>query len=100
VFGILVAVMVIAPHTTVQLLLPPVLVRIRTVAMIFIGMAVVTILAKGPNAGGEAAHLGGAVAGWILIANPNWLNFLDRSKRRQRFWRPGDPASNFFREDA
>jgi membrane associated rhomboid family serine protease len=100
VFGILVGVLVVAPHTVVRLLMPPVVMRIRTIALIFIGVAVISILGRGANAGGEAAHLGGALAGWILISNAHWLNLFGRSKRRQRFWKPGDPASNFFREDA
>jgi len=101
IFGVLVAVVHISPGMAVQLVFPPIYMRIRTLAIIFIGFAVVTILSRGANAGGEAAHIGGALAGWILIKNHHWLNVFDKTyRRRQRFWRPGDPASNFFRNDA
>ena len=99
IFGVLVAIMNVEPHMLVRLLLPPVLMKIRTLALIFLALAVVIILSHGPNAGGEAAHLGGAFAGWILINNVHWLNVFDRTRRGQRFWRPGDPAANFFRKD-
>ena len=100
IFGILVAVINLAPGMMVRLLFPPILIRVRTLALLFIALAVLTILMKGDNAGGEASHIGGALGGWLMIANVNWLNLFDRSKRRRRFWRPGDPAGNFFREDA
>jgi membrane associated rhomboid family serine protease len=98
IFGLLVAVLNIAPRMVVRYVFPPMVMRLRTLALIFIGLAILTILSRGENAGGEAAHLGGALGGWILITNVGWLNWFDRSKRRQRFWRPGDPASNFFRQ--
>ena len=74
---------------------------------IFVGLAVLTIWDRGPNAGGEAAHLGGAVAGFVLIRNERLLHWISRvrfgagrrGRRGQRFWRPGDPAENFFRRD-
>jgi hypothetical protein len=31
---------------------------------------------------GEAAHLGGAVMGWLLIRNVQWLNIFGRDGRR------------------
>jgi hypothetical protein len=30
------------------------------------------------NAGGEAAHLGGALVGFLLIRRPDWLNIFER----------------------
>jgi membrane associated rhomboid family serine protease len=100
IFGVLIGVVHVAPRMAIRMLFPPLTLRIRTLAMIFIAIAVITILAKGQNAGGEAAHIGGALAGWVLIKNIDWLNLFDRTRRRQqRFWRPGDPASNFFRQD-
>jgi membrane associated rhomboid family serine protease len=83
----------------VRLLFPPILLRMQTLAWIFIGFAVLAIVAKGANAGGEAAHLGGAFAGWLLASNHHWLNIFDRKHRHRRFWRPGDPAEDFFRRD-
>jgi membrane associated rhomboid family serine protease len=101
VFGVLVACVKIAPNMLVRMIFPPVDLRMVTLAWIFIGIAVLTILQKGPNAGGEAGHLGGAFAGWILASNYHWLNVFDRQRRsRKRFWRPGDSAKDFFRHDA
>jgi membrane associated rhomboid family serine protease len=99
IFGVLIGVVHVAPHMAIRMLFPPIILRIRTLALIFIGIAALTILAKGQNAGGEAAHIGGALAGWVLIKNVDLLNLFDRKRKQRRFWRPGDPASNFFRED-
>lgn len=100
IFGVLIAVLYLAPRMIVQLLFPPIALRMRTLAAIFLVIAVGTIFLQGSNAGGEAAHLGGALVGWILIKNVHWLNIFDHSRKRaHRFWRPGDPASTFFRED-
>jgi membrane associated rhomboid family serine protease len=99
VFGVLVATVKFAPSMLVRLIFPPVVLRVSTVAWIFIAIAVAVIVARGPNAGGEAAHLGGAIVGWLLASNHAWLNAFDREKRGKRFWRPGDPADNFFRKD-
>ena len=103
VFGAVVAAAVLSPNSTVRLLFPPVTLRTRTLALIFVGLAVLTIWDRGENAGGEAAHLGGAAAGYLLVRSQRLLNWLGRARvgapRRQRFWRPGDPAENFFRRD-
>lgn len=82
IFGILVAAAMIAPRATVMVwgLLP---VQLRTLAWIMLGLAVYTVFTSGHNAGGEAAHLGGAITGWLLIRNPQWLNIFDRSSRRR-----------------
>lgn len=100
VFGVLVGAMYIAPGILVRLLFPPITLRLRTMALLFIALAVLIILSRGPNAGGEAAHLGGALGGWLLITNPRWLNVFDREARKKsRFWRPGDPNTSFFRQE-
>lgn len=78
IFGILIAAARIAPNTTVMLLFPPIPMRLKTLAWIFVGIAAFTIFSAGHNAGGEAAHLGGAALGFLLIRNPRWLNFADR----------------------
>lgn len=61
VLGILIACAILFPHIVVILFLFPV--PIRLAAAILIAVAVVTILTRGVNAGGEAAHLGGMAAG-------------------------------------
>ncbi len=86
IFGVLIAAAFVAPDTTVmlQFLIP---VKLRTLVWLMLGYAVFTVITPhGPNAGGEAAHLGGAAAGWALIKNPQLLNFAEfRSRPRMRY---------------
>lgn len=99
-FGLMAAGAVIAPHYRVQLLWPPISLALRTMVLVYIGFAVLMVWTGGANAGGEAAHLGGAIAGFLLIRNSAWLARLPLpGRRRNRFWKPGDPAENFFRRD-
>jgi hypothetical protein len=49
---------------------------------VLLGIAVYTVFTNGHNAGGEAAHLGGAALGYLLIKNERWLDvFGGRSGR-------------------
>lgn len=82
IFGILLGAAYIAPNATVMMLFPPIPVKLRTLAWIFVGIAVYIILSHGRNAGGEAGHLGGAVVGYFLIRRPNLLNFMALGRRR------------------
>ncbi|HEY7087135.1 MAG TPA: rhomboid family intramembrane serine protease [Tepidisphaeraceae bacterium] len=80
IFGVLIAAAQIAPDATVLIygILP---IRLKTLAWVLLAIAIYTVLAYGStgrhNAGGEAAHLGGALVGYILIHNPNWLNIFE-----------------------
>ncbi len=76
-FGILVAAAVVAPDMRVMLLFPPIPLSMRTLALVFLGLAVFTVLVGGANAGGEAAHLGGALMGFVLTKRPSLLNSID-----------------------
>lgn len=67
VFGILVGVAVIAPAGEVRLLFPPIAMRMRTFALVFLGIEVFIVLTNGGNAGGSAGHLGGALAGFFFL---------------------------------
>ena len=81
VFGVLMAAAIVAPHTTVYIygILP---VKLRHVAWLLIGVAVYTVVFFGKkggfNAGGEAAHLGGAAVGYLLVRRPDLLNWANR----------------------
>jgi membrane associated rhomboid family serine protease len=79
VFGIIMACAYIAPNTTVQLLIPPVPLRMKTFAYVFLGLAAANLLLfRGPNQGGDAAHVGGALAGYFFIRNIHLLrDFFD-----------------------
>jgi membrane associated rhomboid family serine protease len=87
IFGVLIAAAQVAPDATVLIygVLP---MRLRAMAYILLGIAVYTVFTAGTNAGGEAAHLGGAVAGFALIKNPRVLNFFEFRPRPRMRYRP------------
>jgi membrane associated rhomboid family serine protease len=80
-FGVLIAAAMIAPHARVQLLFPPIEMTMRQMAWLYLGIAAAIVLWMGrtgtANAGGEAAHLGGAAVGYLLMRNPSLLRFAD-----------------------
>ena len=75
IFGILIASARLAPDA-VALLFGFFPMRLRTAAWVFIGYAIFQILFRRSNAGGEAAHLGGAIVGYFLIARAGLLERL------------------------
>jgi membrane associated rhomboid family serine protease len=87
IFGILAAAAQVAPRATVMLMFPPMPVELRTWAYILLGLAAATILFAGPNAGGEAAHLGGALLGMVMIRNPSLLAMLGPKQRMHMTYR-------------
>jgi membrane associated rhomboid family serine protease len=76
VFGVMVAAAYIAPDDEIELLFPPIPMLLRQFVSIMLIVACVVVFGAGyqatrNNAGGEAAHLGGALAGFLLIRH--WL---------------------------
>lgn len=90
VFGVILAAAAIRPDEIITLLLffiLPLRMRIRTLAYGVLILAVINVFAGGSNAGGDAAHIGGALLGAWLIRHATLLNWvlllpLDRLKRR------------------
>lgn len=78
VFGILAGAAVLFPHMRVMLLFPPIPMSMRVMALMFMGLAFLSVMAGTPNAGGEAAHLGGALLGFLLVKYPRSLDWADR----------------------
>lgn len=81
VFGVIVAATVVAPNMRVLLFfLIPVPLKVLLYVLLFV--AAYVVLARGAeagvNAGGEAAHLGGAAIGFLLIRMPHVLDWADR----------------------
>ena len=70
ILGMLAACAILFPHFVVFLFFFPVPIRVAAIICIFI--ATVTILSRGTNAGGEAAHLGGMAAGAIYVFSEPW----------------------------
>lgn len=77
IYGILIGCAVLFPHQRVMLLLPPIPMSMRTLALVLLGIVFLSLAAGAENAGGEAAHLGGAALGFLLVRMPNLLNFAD-----------------------
>ena len=77
VFGVIVASVKVRPRDTIDLLvLPPI--PIAIVAYGYVGLSMLNLLRGGANAGGDAAHIGGAIAGFFFIRNIHLLRgFLD-----------------------
>ncbi len=77
VFGVLMAAARIAPDSIVDVLLI-IPMKLRTAVYIFLALAAINLLRSGQNAGGDAAHVGGALAGAILIRRTHLLrDFFD-----------------------
>lgn len=78
VFGVIMAAAYISPNTIVSLLFPPVSLRLKVLAYCYVGFAVLNLVFAGPNQGGDAAHVGGAIAGYFFIRNSHLLrDFFD-----------------------
>ena len=78
VFGVIMACAYIDPKSVVDLLFPPISIRMRTLAYGYVALALYNLLVGGSNAGGDAAHVGGAIAGFFFIRNSHLLvDFFD-----------------------
>lgn len=88
VFGIIIAAARLMPDATV-LLFFVIPMRLKTLAYGLVLIAAASVIFNVKNAGGEAAHLGGAIAGWYFINRPQRLrSFFD-------FLGRADPTSTF-----
>ncbi len=79
IYGILLGVAVIAPDQRIMLIFPPIPMKMRTFALGILAISLFIVLTDGRNSGGEAGHLGGAILGFIMMKNPHWLAFIDRT---------------------
>ncbi|MDF1809729.1 MAG: rhomboid family intramembrane serine protease [Phycisphaerales bacterium] len=78
VFGVIVACAYVSPNSVIQLLFPPIPMKMKTFAYGYVAFALVSLLMGSHNAGGEAAHVGGAVAGFFFIRKSHLLtDFFD-----------------------
>ena len=90
IFGVLFAAAYLRPNQVITLLLffiLPISMRIKTLAIGLLVIAIFVLVTGGDNAGGQAGHVGGAALGALLIRRANWLDWalwlpLDRLKRK------------------
>ena len=77
IFGILIASAVVAPNATILIygIIP---MQLKTAALLLLAFAAYSVFTNGRNAGGEAAHLGGAAVGYLLIRHSDWLDWAER----------------------
>lgn len=78
VFGVLMAAAFYEPRAPMQILFLPFTIQLRTLAYGYVALALLNLLTQGNNAGGDAAHIGGAIAGFFLVRRPHHLtDFFD-----------------------
>lgn len=97
VFGVIVACAKIAPDMRVQLIFPPIPLKMKFMAYGYVALSAFNLfIAQGANQGGDAAHIGGAIAGYFFIRNTHLLrDFFDifgkGSKTSKRPRKPAKP---------
>jgi len=78
IFGVLMACAFVAPKAIVRLLFPPISIQMRWFVYGYFAIALYNLIAAGHNQGGDAAHVGGALAGYFFIRRPHLLrDFFD-----------------------
>ena len=75
VFGVIIAAARLMPDATV-LLFFVIPMKLKTLAYGLVLVAIANVLLGWQNAGGQAAHIGGAIAGWYFIHRPERLRHL------------------------
>lgn len=78
VFGMIMASAFIRPNDRMQVLFLPFELKLKQVAYGYVAVAVISLVFGSKNQGGEAAHVGGAVAGFFFVRNSHLLrDFFD-----------------------
>lgn len=104
VFGVIMACAYISPNTVVQLLFPPIPMKMKTFAYGYLLIVIANLfIIQGSNQGGDAAHLGGAIAGFFFIRRPHLLRdffdvFGDSRKKSPRPRAQGRSTSDLDKE--
>jgi membrane associated rhomboid family serine protease len=78
IFGVIMACAYVRPDEKFMLMLPPVAVKVKWLAYGYFAIALGSLLMATSNQGGEAAHVGGAIAGFFFVRNSHLLrDFFD-----------------------
>ena len=83
ILGLLAACAILFPHFVVFIIIFPVPIRIA--AIIFIAMYIFNIVARGANAGGDAAHFAGMITGAVYVFSQPVLEQM-RLRRKSGAW--------------
>ena len=75
--AVLVAVAMTYPEQKVQLLIPPVPVKLKTLVFVLIGLLVVMAIAQRADPAVSLAHLSGVGVSFLCMKNQHWLNIGD-----------------------
>lgn len=101
VFGVIMACAYIQPNARIYLLFPPIPLKVKWFAYAYVALAAFNLFAGGQNAGGDAAHLGGALAGFFFIRRAYLLtDFFDVFKDSRKPRPGGGPAPPSTKVDA
>jgi hypothetical protein len=84
IFGIMLAAAFVVPQRVIDLLFV-IPIRVKPAVYLFLGLSVISLVMGSANAGGEAAHVGGAVAGYYFIRHMYHLrDFFDVFGRSEK----------------
>jgi membrane associated rhomboid family serine protease len=101
ILGIMACATCIAPRYPIRFWFPPITIELWVLFLFMVLMSLLALRMAEGNAGGDAAHLGGAAAGMLGFKFRHRLNVTFPGiggPRKSKFWKPGDPASKFFRD--
>lgn len=98
IFGILIGAAFVAGNAT-MLIMMVIPTTVRMGAYLLLALAFFNLVIGGKNAGGDAAHIGGAIAGFILIRHPHFLEdffhiFGPPKPRKNKPARSGSPSAS------
>lgn len=97
ILGVMAAATCAAPRMPIRFWFPPITIQLWVIFLIAVVLALLAVRTSGGNAGGEAAHLGGAITGFIAFTFRKQLR-LTPTRKTSKFWNPSDPATKFFRD--
>ncbi len=95
VFGVIMACARLYPSDEISVLFIPTPIKMKMAAYAYVAIAAMNLLIGGTNAGGDAAHIGGALAGFFFIVRSHLLtDFFDvfTDSRRAKGARPAERA--------
>jgi hypothetical protein len=86
--AVLVAVAMIYPDQQVQLLIPPVPVKLKTLVFVLIGLMIVMAIAQRADPAVSLAHLSGVAVGFLCMKNQHWLDLGEKFGKKKSVRRP------------